>query len=134
MMPVDGLITMQSSYGPEETALKFTGLGDIRFGAAPLIHAVLSARQLDADRFVSKDNSAEPVRAWPALRALISAIPPAPIPAQVELSTEQVMLGGRPLQDIAAALIAGLRADENPALVKGVASIYNFIYRALVQA
>jgi len=95
---------IEVTLGGEERALKLAGTGDIRFGASPLLHAVLSARQLDADRFVSKDNSAEPVRAWPALRALISAIPPAPIPAQVELSTEQVMLGGRPLQDIAAEL------------------------------
>jgi hypothetical protein len=95
---------IEVTLGGEERALKLAGTGDIRFGASPLLHAVLSARQLDADRFVNKDNSAEPVRAWPALRVLIAAIPPAPIPAQVELSTEQVMLGGRPLQDIAADL------------------------------
>jgi uncharacterized protein involved in outer membrane biogenesis len=95
---------IELTLGGDERALKLAGNGDIRFGASPQLHAALSARQLDADRFVSKDNSAEPVRAWPALRALISAIPPAPIPAQVELSTEQVMLGGRPLQDIAAEL------------------------------
>ena len=40
----------------------------------------------------------------PALRALMSGIPHAPIPAQIELASEQVMLGGRPLQDIAAEL------------------------------
>lgn len=95
---------IELTLGNEEHALKLAGTGDIRFGASPLLRAQLSARQLDADRFVAKDNSAEPVRAWPALRALIAAIPPAPIPAQVELSTEQVMLGGRPLQDIAAEL------------------------------
>jgi uncharacterized protein involved in outer membrane biogenesis len=95
---------IEVTLGGEERALKLAGTGDIRFGASPLLHAVLSARQLDADRFISKDNSAEPVRAWPALRALIAAVPPAPIPTQVELSTEQVMLGGRPLQDIAAEL------------------------------
>jgi hypothetical protein len=95
---------IELTLGSDERALKLAGTGDIRFGASPLLRAVLSARQLDADRFISKDSSTEPVRAWPALRALISAIPPAPIPAQVELSTEQVMLGGRPLQDIAAEL------------------------------
>ena len=95
---------IELTLGGDERALKLAGTGDIRFGASPLLRAVLSARQLDADRFISKDSSTEPVRAWPALRALILAIPPAPIPAQVELSTEQVMLGGRPLQDIAAEL------------------------------
>src|SRR4051795_1892000 len=95
---------IELTLGGDERALKLAGAGDIRFGASPWWRASLSARQLDADRFVAKDNSTEPVRAWPALRTLIAAIPPAPIPAQVELSTEQVMLGGRPLQDIAAEL------------------------------
>src|SRR3984893_927796 len=101
------LEAIEVSYGAEERALKLSGNGDIRFGASPLLHASLSARQLDADRFVakdSKDNAAEPVRALPALRTLLSGIPQSPIPAQIELSSEQIMLGGRPLQDIAAAL------------------------------
>ena len=95
---------IEVTYGPEERALKLSGSGDIRFGAAPLLRAALSARQLDADRFVAKDNAAEPARALPALRALASVIPHLPIPAQIELASEQVMLGGRPLQDIAAEL------------------------------
>ena len=45
---------LEASYGPDDTALKFTGLADMRFGASPLFHAVLSARQLDADRFFDK--------------------------------------------------------------------------------
>ena len=99
---------IEVTYGAEERALKLAGNGDIRFGTSPLLRATLSARQLDADRFVAKDskdsNSTEPVRALPALRALISGVPQLPIPAQVELASEQVMLGGRPLQDIAAEL------------------------------
>jgi len=94
---------LEASYGTEESALKSSGSGDIRFGASPLLRAVLSTRQLDADRFVAKDNAgAEPVRVLPGLRALISGIPQAPVPAQIELNSEQIMLGGRPLQDIAA--------------------------------
>ena len=96
------------TYGAEERALKLAGTGDIRFGAAPLLRAALSARQLDADRFIARDskdnNSSEPVRAWPALRALAAGVPHVPIPAQIEFTSEQVMLGGRPLQDIAAEL------------------------------
>ena len=46
----------------------------------------------------------------PALRALIAGVPLPPIPAQIELSTEQVMLGGRPLQDIAAELHGDAKA------------------------
>ena len=95
---------IEVSFGPEERALKLGGNGDIRFGAAPLLRAALSARQLDADRFFSKDNAVEPVRALPALRALGTIVPHLPVPAQIELASEQVMLGGRPLQDIAAEL------------------------------
>jgi large subunit ribosomal protein L24 len=107
---------VEVTYGAEERALKLSGGGDIRFGATPQLRAALSARQLDADRFVAKDNakdnakdstkdnSAEPARALPALRALSSVIPQLPIPAQIEFASEQVILGGRPLQDIAAEL------------------------------
>jgi AsmA-like C-terminal region/AsmA family len=105
------LEAIEVNYGAEERALKLSGSGDLRFGASPLLHAALSARQLDADRFVakdgvkdSKDNAAEPVHALPALRTLLSGIPQVPIPAQIELVSEQVILGGRPLQDIAAVL------------------------------
>ena len=48
---------IEVTYGAEERALKLSGNGDIRFGATPLLRAALSARQLDADRFVAKDKS-----------------------------------------------------------------------------
>jgi hypothetical protein len=96
---------LEASYGSDEAALKFAGEGDIRFGASPLLHAVLSARQLDADKFAAKDNNAaDPIRLVPALRVLIAATPEPPIPTQIELSSEQIMLGGRPLQNFAADL------------------------------
>jgi uncharacterized protein involved in outer membrane biogenesis len=95
---------IEASYGADEHALKLTGGGDLRFGAAPLLHAVLSARQLDADRLMAADNgtdsSAEPVRLWPALRALMTDMPHSPLPVRIEASCEQIMLGGRPLQNL----------------------------------
>ena len=103
---------LEASYGAEDGALKFLGFADIRFGASPLLHAVLSARQLDADKFVARDNSsAEPMRLLPGLRAFIAAIPLAPIPTQIEFSSEQIMLGGRPVQNLAADLHADARSD-----------------------
>lgn len=100
---------VEAVYGPEDSALRLAGAGDIRFGASPLLRATLSARQLDADKFVARGNGpAEPVRLLPGLRALMAAIPQTtPIPAQIEFSAEQIMLGGRPLQSFA----AGVRAD-----------------------
>ncbi|MGY8661629.1 AsmA-like C-terminal region-containing protein [Bradyrhizobium sp. UFLA05-109] len=94
---------IEASFGPEDTALKLAGVGDLKFGAAPLLRANLSARQLDADKLAAKDNT-EPLRILPALRAGLAAIPQAPIPAQISFSSEQIMLGGRPLQNIAAEL------------------------------
>jgi uncharacterized protein involved in outer membrane biogenesis len=102
---------VEASYGAEESALKFAGTGEVRFGASPLLRAALTARQLDADRFIGKDNNkdnagAEPVRWLPGLRALLGGIPQPPIPTQIEFSSEQIMLGGRPLQNLAAELHA----------------------------
>ncbi|AWM02878.1 AsmA family protein [Bradyrhizobium amphicarpaeae] len=94
---------VDASFGAEDNALKLGGVGDIRFGASPLLRAVLSARQVDADRLAGKDDS-EPLRILPALRAGLAAIPQAPIPAQIEFNSDQIMLGGRPLQNITAEL------------------------------
>ena len=85
------------------------GAADIRFGASPLLRAVLSAKQLDADKFVA-DGGAEPVRLLPALRALVAEMPQAAIPTQIEFSTEQIMLGGRPLQNFAVDLHADAKS------------------------
>ncbi|WP_027572515.1 AsmA-like C-terminal region-containing protein [Bradyrhizobium sp. WSM1743] len=94
---------IDASFGTEDTALKLGGVGDLRFGASPLLRAVLSARQVDADRLTAKDD-ADPQRVMPALRAGLAAIPQVPIPAQIEFNADQIMLGGRPLQNIATEL------------------------------
>ena len=92
---------IEASYGAEEAALRVAGVAEVRFGTSPLFRAVLSAKQLDADKFVA-NGGAEPVRLLPAVRALMAEMPQAVIPAKVEFSTEQMMLGGRPLQNFAA--------------------------------
>lgn len=94
---------VDASFGSEDSPLKLGGVGDLRFGASPLLRAVLSARQVDIDKLAGKDD-AEPLRILPALRAGLAAIPQAPIPAQIEFNSDQIMLGGRPLQNIAAEL------------------------------
>jgi len=111
---------IEASYGADDAALKVAGTGDISFGASPLLHAALSARQLDADRFAAREAgtkeggakqtspkdvvAAEPVRVLPALRGLMAALPSSPIPAKLELSSEQIVLGGRSLQNLDAEL------------------------------
>ena len=109
------LEAIEASYGAEDGALKVAGTGELRFGASPLLRAVLSARQLDADRFAAREgnkqsgkdsNTAEPLRLLPGLRALMAAAPQPPIPTQIEFTSEQIMLGGRPLQNVAVDLHA----------------------------
>jgi AsmA-like C-terminal region/AsmA family len=107
---------VETSYGAEDAALKATGVADIRFGALPLLRASLSARQLDADRTIAKENAKEsakentkdntiaPAQLLPALRAFMVSTPGVPIPVQVAFSSEQIMLGGRPLQNLEADL------------------------------
>src|SRR5262249_47771175 len=77
-------------YGPEERALRLAGTGDLSFGVSPLLRAQLTARQLDVDRFVARDNAPEPARAPPAVRALLSGIPAVPWPGQVAFSADQI--------------------------------------------
>jgi AsmA family len=105
---------IDASYGDDERALRLVGFGDIRFDASPEAHVTLSARQLDADKFLAKEGAnaqdgtkeraAEPVRLLPGLRALLAALPRPPISTLVSFGTEKIMLGGRPLQNLSAEL------------------------------
>jgi large subunit ribosomal protein L24 len=104
---------IEASYGVEERAMKLAGLGDIRFGPAPLLRAVLTARQIDADKFLVRDNArddgkesnvAAPSRMLSALIGAMAEMPRAPIRTRIEASTEQIMLGGRPVQNVSLAL------------------------------
>ncbi|MGJ4930273.1 AsmA family protein [Bradyrhizobium sp. HKCCYLS2038] len=100
---------IEVTFGEEERSLKFAGSGDIKFGAAPMLRASLSARQLDADKLLSggdlKDRRAmAPARVLPALRNWIAQLPTLPVPASVQFSTEQIMLSGRPVQNFTANL------------------------------
>jgi len=95
---------IEANYGAEDRALKFTGLGDIRFGTAPQLNLALSARQLDADKLLAKaaakPAAAEPVRWISGLRALTASLPAPMLATQIELGADQIMLGGRPVQNL----------------------------------
>ena len=94
---------IEASYGAEERAMKLVGTGDVRFGALPLLRIALTSRQLDADKFLAKEKDsgpAEPVQLVPALHAWLTELPRALIKTKIEASAEQIMLGGRPLQNV----------------------------------
>lgn len=101
---------IEASYGADDRALKLSGAGDVRFGPSPLLHAVMSARQLDADKLLTRDDAKagnndnapiQPARLLPALHGLLAELPHAPIKSRIEASAEQIMLGRRPLQNVA---------------------------------
>jgi len=96
-------------YGPEDSALRFSGTGDIRFGVSPLLHLALSTRQLDADRLLAKTTSAESIDPVSRLRRALRFVPPAPIATQLEVNVDQAALGGRPIQN----LVVELRSDKS---------------------
>jgi len=96
--------TVDVSFGTDDGGLKLAGVADLRFGASPFLHAVLSAKQLDADRLLAKldgNGNATPIV---ALRKLTSIVPQLPLRTQIAVSAEQFMLGGRPVQNIGADL------------------------------
>ncbi|WP_035641351.1 AsmA family protein, partial [Bradyrhizobium sp. ORS 375] len=100
---------IEVSFGQEDRSLKFTGSGDAKFGAAPVLKASLSARQLDADKLLGGDEVKDrraiaPALVLPALRNWIAQLPTLPLPANVQFTTEQIMLSGRPVQNFTADL------------------------------
>ena len=96
---------IEVSFGPEERALKLAGQRR---------HQALARRRCCARRCRrassmptgSSPGTMPPSRFARCRRCGRSPplVPHLPIPAQIELASEQVMLGGRPLQDIAAEL------------------------------
>ena len=98
---------LEASYGAEERALKWSA-----------VRSSISGRSLCFTRCFRPDSSMptgsssqrqmtrSPSRfgLLPGLRALMAAVPQPPIPAKVEFSSEQIVLGGRPLQNITAIL------------------------------
>ncbi len=97
---------VELSYGPDDAALKLGGIADLRLGASPLLHGVLTARQLDADRVLARANATpdSPLQLLEKIGDFIAAVPLPPIPVQLETSSDLIMLGGRPIQNAGADL------------------------------
>lgn len=98
------LETIDVSYGADDSGLKLTGVADLRFGASPLLHAVLSAKQFDADRWLAKQDGGNTATPIAALRRLTAFIPQPLLRTEIAISAEQITLGGRPMMNIGADL------------------------------
>ncbi|EAQ36450.1 hypothetical protein NB311A_20971 [Nitrobacter sp. Nb-311A] len=94
------------SYGKDDSALRLTGEGDIRFGSLPRLRATLSAPQLDADRLRAKDRN-PPAKLLQALQRYLTKIPKPRLAADIKIGVDRIMLGDRPIQDFG----ADLRSD-----------------------
>lgn len=92
---------VELAYGSDENAFKLSGVADVRFGASPLLHVVLAARQLDGDRLLAKEGAtSEPAQIVANLRELVRDLPQSPLPVQAEIGVDSLTLGGRPIQNV----------------------------------
>ncbi|NEW91722.1 AsmA family protein, partial [Rhodopseudomonas sp. BR0M22] len=102
---------VEMSWGADDRALKLTGSGEAKFGAAPRLTAKLSARQFDADRLLARPGDAAAPRPWAGrLRDLAASLPLPPLPAQVSVDADQIMIGTRPVTDLSAELLGDEQA------------------------
>ncbi|HET9902141.1 MAG TPA: AsmA family protein [Xanthobacteraceae bacterium] len=94
------------AYGPEDRALRLSGTAEMKRGPHPRLEAVLSARQLDIDKFVALP---EETRRLPlvALRTAASMVETAPIPpvaVRLGIGVDALTIGTAPVQEFRADL------------------------------
>jgi large subunit ribosomal protein L24 len=101
--PVSALLEQgEVQYGPDERAIKLTGVADVRFGKRPRFEGMISARQIDLDSVLELP---EPARHLPlvAIRNLVGNFLGAlelPMPARVGIGIETVTLARGQLQGV----------------------------------
>ncbi|GEC16353.1 membrane protein [Nitrobacter winogradskyi] len=97
---------VEAGYGRADSALRLTGGGEIHFGSSPRLHVALSAPQLDADRLLAGDRD-PPASLLRSLQGSLTEIPKPWLAADIGISADRIMLGGRPIQNFE----TGLRSD-----------------------
>ena len=100
---------IEVTYGPDESALRLAGAGNMRFGISPILHVALSARQLDMDRLPNKATDGGSIPLISRIRSLIGKLPPAPVLIEVDLNVDKIAVGGQPVQNV----VAELRANRS---------------------
>ncbi|MDB5625602.1 MAG: hypothetical protein JWR73_1404, partial [Tardiphaga sp.] len=96
---------LEASYGADETALKLAGNAGLRFGVMPQLQATLATKSIDADRLLGPD--ATPGGLLSDLRDALAQGPALPMPARINLAADQIIVGGKPVQNV----IADLSSD-----------------------
>jgi large subunit ribosomal protein L24 len=87
-------------YGADDGGVHLTGTADLRFGRQPRFKGVLSARQLDLDRLIATPDKplAQPAEALKGLIAGYAATLQPPIPTELSISADTIVLGGAQIQ------------------------------------
>jgi uncharacterized protein involved in outer membrane biogenesis len=109
---------IEFQYGPDDRAVKLRGSADLTFGGQPQFKGALSSPQIDFDRVLALPEPARrrPLAAIKTLAESFLAASRLPIPAALNLSAENVTLGGAAL----ARLAADLKADADGVEIRGL--------------
>jgi len=93
---------VEYQYGPDERAMRFGGTAELRFGKAPGLDAVLSARQIDLDRALSlpEATSRLPLATLKAVIEPLTAAYRPRLPVKLGLGIDAVTLAGGTLQSV----------------------------------
>lgn len=92
---------VEFQYGPDERPLKLAGTAELKFGRDPRLEGVVSARQLDLDRFAGAPDGTrrDPLAALQILAGMFGALRP-PLPVQLGVGIDSVTLGGGSIQNL----------------------------------
>ncbi|MBX6426984.1 MAG: AsmA family protein [Variibacter sp.] len=103
--------SLEISFGPEERALRLGGAGEVKFGGRPRCEAVLSARQLDLDRFAALPEGARrlPAGILRAAAEKLRTAPLPPLPVRLGIGVDALTMGGATVQ----AVRGDLRSDAD---------------------
>jgi uncharacterized protein involved in outer membrane biogenesis len=110
---------IEFQYGPDERAIKLRGGAALRFGRQPEFNGTLSSPQIDLDRMLALPEpvSRRPLAAVKTLAdSLLGAAKLPPIPAALNISAENVTLGGATLARVG----VDLKTDGDGLDIKGL--------------
>lgn len=98
---------IEASYGADDTSLKLAGTAAVRFGATPQAQVTLTAKNIDADRLLEPGTT--PGQSLQTLRDALASGPALPMPVLVSFAADQILLAGKPVQNV----LADLRGEES---------------------
>jgi large subunit ribosomal protein L24 len=92
---------VEFQYGSDDRALKLTGVGEFMFGKQMRFDGVISGRQVDLDRALSRNDATQflPADAVRAIGDLSETVSRPPFPVQIGFGIDQLTLGGGTIQN-----------------------------------